>query len=139
MPVPLSAFFNKGKHVTDSNSFRQETRDWLEANCPESMRHPYRNEADACWGGRNCKFQSEDQQNWLESMAARGWTVPTWPVEYGGGGLDGAQAKILKEELLPHQGTSADGKFWCFDAGPAAIEIWQRGTQTTTPAADRPR
>ena len=85
--------------MTDSDSFRQETRDWLEANCPESMRHPYRNEADACWGGRQCKFQSDDQKNWLERMAARGWTVPTWPVEYGGGGLDSAQVKILKQEL----------------------------------------
>ena len=85
--------------MTNQDSFRQETREWLEANCPESMRHPYRGEADACWGGRNCVFQSEDQKNWLQSMAARGWTVPTWPVEYGGGGLDAPQAKILNEEL----------------------------------------
>jgi acyl-CoA dehydrogenase len=63
------------------------------------MRQPYRNEADACWGGRNYKFQSEDQKNWLDRMAAKGWTVPTWPVEYGGGGLNSEQAKILKQEL----------------------------------------
>ncbi len=85
--------------MTDTDSFRQETRDWLETNCPESMRQPYRNEADACWGGRNYKFQSEDQKNWLDRMAAKGWTVPTWPVEYGGGGLNSEQAKILKQEL----------------------------------------
>ncbi len=85
--------------MTNSDTFRQETRDWLETNCPESMRHPYRTDADACWGGRNCKFQSEDQKNWLERMAAKGWTVPTWPMEYGGAGLNSEQAKILKEEL----------------------------------------
>lgn len=85
--------------MTDSDMFRQETREWLLANCPPSMRQPYRNEADACWGGRNCKFQSEDQKNWLEKMASRGWTVPAWPVEYGGGGLDNEQTKILREEL----------------------------------------
>ena len=85
--------------MTDTDTFRRETRDWLEANCPESMRHPYRNEADACWGGRNCKFQGEDQKNWLEKMAGRGWTVPGWPVQYGGAGLDGEQVKILKDEL----------------------------------------
>jgi len=85
--------------VTDTESFRLETRDWLETNCPESMRHPYRSEADACWGGRNFKFQSEDQKNWLERMAGKGWTVPTWPMEYGGGGLNSTQAKVLKEEL----------------------------------------
>ena len=85
--------------MSDTRAFRKETRDWLEANCPESMRHPYRNEADACWGGRRCIFQSEDQKNWLERMAAKGWTVPTWPVQYGGAGLDREQAKVLKEEL----------------------------------------
>jgi acyl-CoA dehydrogenase len=63
------------------------------------MRRPYGSDADACWGGRNCTFQSEDQKNWLERMAGKGWTVPTWPVEYGGAGLDREQAKVLKEEL----------------------------------------
>ena len=86
--------------MTETESFRQETREWLEANCPESMRHPYRNEADACWGGRNFIFQSDDQKNWLDRMAAKGWTVPTWPVEYGGGGLNREQVKVLKEELV---------------------------------------
>jgi alkylation response protein AidB-like acyl-CoA dehydrogenase len=85
--------------VTHTDSFRQQVRDWLEINCPESMRRPYRNEAEACWGGRNCVFYSEDQKNWLERMVSKGWTVPTWPKEYGGAGLDREQAKILKEEL----------------------------------------
>ena len=85
--------------MADNDTFRRETRDWLEANCPESMRQPYNYEADACWGGRNCEFQSEDQKTWLQRMASRGWTVPTWPKKYGGGGLDPAQAKILKQEL----------------------------------------
>jgi alkylation response protein AidB-like acyl-CoA dehydrogenase len=28
-----------------------------------------------------------------------GWTAPTWPTEYGGGGLSAAQAKVLEQEL----------------------------------------
>jgi acyl-CoA dehydrogenase len=32
-------------------------------------------------------------------MAERGLTAPTWPKEYGGGGLDKAEAKVLQEEL----------------------------------------
>jgi len=63
------------------------------------MRRPYRNETETCWGGRNCEFYSEDQKKWLERMVSKGWTVPTWPKEYGGAGLDREQAKILKEEL----------------------------------------
>jgi len=36
---------------------------------------------------------------WLENMAAKGWTVPTWPKAYGGAELDSAQYLILLEEL----------------------------------------
>jgi alkylation response protein AidB-like acyl-CoA dehydrogenase len=32
-------------------------------------------------------------------MAAKGWTVPDWPKEYGGGGLSPPEAKVLKEEM----------------------------------------
>lgn len=109
--------------MTDSNSFRQETRDWLEANCPQSIRRPYRNEADACWGGRNFKFQSEDQENWLRNMAARGWTVPSWPVEYGGGGLNNDQARILKQELARIKARPPLESFGISMLGPALLKF----------------
>jgi alkylation response protein AidB-like acyl-CoA dehydrogenase len=25
---------------------------------------------------------------WRDAMVERGWTAPTWPTEYGGGGLN---------------------------------------------------
>ena len=31
--------------------------------------------------------------------AVKGYTVPTWPKEYGGGGLTKAEARILHEEM----------------------------------------
>ncbi len=58
-----------------------------------------RSEKDLCWGGRHFQFQSEAQKQWLDVMASRGWTVPDWPKEYGGGGLSPAEAKVLKEEM----------------------------------------
>ena len=82
-----------------TDEFRSEVRAWLEANCPPEMREPIRSEADLCWGGRNWTFQSEAQQQWLERMAERGWTVPEWPKDYGGGGLSAAEARILKGEM----------------------------------------
>ena len=30
---------------------------------------------------------------------ARGWTVPDWPKDYGGGGLSPAETTVLKEEM----------------------------------------
>jgi acyl-CoA dehydrogenase len=80
-------------------AFRRETRAWLEANCPAEMRQPVADESDVCWGGRRFKFKSEAQRTWLERMAERGWTVPDWPREYGGGGLSKEETKILREEM----------------------------------------
>jgi len=85
--------------MADLDNFRSETRSWLEANCPAEMRTPMRGEKDLCWGGRHFQFQSEAQKQWLDVMGSRGWTVPDWPTEYGGGGLSPAEAKILKEEM----------------------------------------
>ena len=79
-------------------TFRIETRAWLEANCPPEMRRPVQGEEDACWGGRHPVFQSDAQRLWLERMAAKGWTVPEWPREYGGG-LTRDEAKILRQEM----------------------------------------
>ena len=79
--------------------FQTETRDWLETNCPPSMRQPMRNNSDYFWGGRNTSFTSDDQKQWFEVMKSRNWTVPHWPKEYGGGGLSKAENKILLGEM----------------------------------------
>jgi len=85
--------------IAEIDAFRQQTRTWLEANCPPEMRQPLKSDEDVCWGGRKWKFSSDAQRTWLERMAQRGWTVPTWPREYGGGGLSGAEAKVLAQEM----------------------------------------
>ena len=109
--------------MTSSEEFRQETKDWLEANCPQSMRQPFGSEADACWGGRNFVFQSEDQKQWLDSMASKGWTVPTWPKEYGGAGLDGIHHKVLKQELRRINARNPLLSFGISMLGPALLKF----------------
>ncbi|MBB1632438.1 acyl-CoA dehydrogenase family protein [Cupriavidus sp. UME77] len=85
--------------MDDLETFRQEVRAWLQAQCPPEMRQPVRNEDDICWGGRKFRFQSEAQRLWLARMGDKGWTVPEWPREYGGGGLSREQAKVLRQEM----------------------------------------
>jgi acyl-CoA dehydrogenase len=85
--------------MSDLEQFRAETRAWLEANCPPEMREPMRDDEDACWGGRNFKFKNAAQKQWLDTMAEKGWTVPDWPKDYGGGGLSAAETKILRSEM----------------------------------------
>jgi acyl-CoA dehydrogenase len=85
--------------MSELESFRRETRAWLEANCPAEMRRPVVSENDACWGGRRFKFQSEAQRRWMQIMGERGWTVPAWPKAYGGGGLSKEEAAVLNAEM----------------------------------------
>src|SRR5881397_3866937 len=84
--------------MADLESFREETRRWLVANAPASMYTPPQNPEDICWGGRKGRHPA-DVKRWLDVMAERGWTAPTWPREYGGGGLSRQEAKVLAEEM----------------------------------------
>lgn len=74
--------------------FRLETREWLEENCPAGVRKP----GFIPWGSSKIELEP-DTRLWLERMAEKGWTVPTWPKEYGGAGLTKAQYMVLGEEL----------------------------------------
>ena len=85
--------------MADLETFRRETRAWLEANAPKSMATPLGEHEEPCWGGRRPTFASPDVKRWLEVMAARGWTAPTWPTTYGGGGLSKEEARVLSQEM----------------------------------------
>jgi alkylation response protein AidB-like acyl-CoA dehydrogenase len=102
--------------------FRQETRAWLEANCPPSMRSAPASEADYIWGGRNFVFKNPDAKLWLEKMAERGWTAPTWPREYGGGGLSPQENAILQAELRRIKARPPLMSFGIWMFGPVLLE-----------------
>jgi alkylation response protein AidB-like acyl-CoA dehydrogenase len=75
-------------------AFRRDTRAWLADNCPIGARGP----GQIAWGSSKVRLEP-DVALWLERMADRGWTVPTWPREYGGAGLEPAAYLVLLEEL----------------------------------------
>ena len=109
--------------TADLETFRSDTRAWLEGNCPAEMRVPMRSEKDACWGGRRFEFQSPAQKLWLDVMGARGWTVPDWPKDYGGGGLSAAETKVLKEEMAAIGARSPLISFGISMLGPALLKF----------------
>ena len=84
--------------MSDLAAFREDTRRWLDEHAPPSMRTPPRSADEVCWGGRKGRYP-DDARGWLAIMAERGWTAPTWPREYGGGGLTRDEAKVLAEEM----------------------------------------
>ena len=109
--------------MADLDIFRTETRAWLEANCPEEMRQPVRDEEDIYWGGRKASFKSEAQKSWFEACVAKGYTVPAWPKAYGGAGLNAAEAKILREEMSRIGARPPLSSFGIWMLGPALLKF----------------
>jgi len=102
--------------------FRQEVRDWLEENCPPSMRTPLVPEEEV-WGGRNAEYVNPESKLWLERMGEKGWTAPNLPKEYGGGGLDRDQTKVLHQELFRIKARPALNSFGIWMLAPCIIEF----------------
>ncbi len=107
--------------MSELGTFRQEVRDWLEDNCPASMRTPMPAD-ESPGGGRRAQYKNPETKVWLERCAERGYTVPSWPTEYGGAGLDKQQLVVFQEEMRrinarpPHVGMGISM------IGPALLE-----------------
>ncbi len=108
--------------MSDLEQFRLETRAWLEANCPASMRTPVTMETQV-WGARTITFASEDQRLWFERMRDKGWFCPDWPTEYGGGGLTPEQHQVLKEEMKRLKCRPPQVNLGVWMVGPAILEF----------------
>lgn len=113
--------------MADLETFRSETRAWLEANCPAEMREPVRDESDIYWGGRRATFKNDAQKAWLEACVAKGYTVPAWPKEYGGAGLSPAEAKVLREEMGRINARPPLSSFGIWMLGPALLHFGTEG------------
>jgi acyl-CoA dehydrogenase len=103
------------------SDFQASTRAWLEENCPPTMRTPMVQE-EVVWGGRRPKFVNPESRLWLELMSEKGWTCPTWPSEYGGGGLSKEEAIILTAELNRLNARPALNSFGISMLGPVLLE-----------------
>ncbi len=105
--------------MTDTETFRQEARSWLEENCPPSQRTPREGETPPAWG--TPEFTAEARQ-WHERCADKGWTCPTWPKEYGGGGLSNQEDRILRQEVGRIGSMIPGGSFGTHMLGPVLLE-----------------
>ena len=76
-------------------AFRAEARAWLEENCPPSIR----NKPGLALALMDGPPPSGDLALWKLRMGEKGWGTPTWPKEYGGGGLTPQQARVLIQEM----------------------------------------
>ncbi|WP_321490883.1 acyl-CoA dehydrogenase family protein [uncultured Hyphomonas sp.] len=108
--------------VDELETFRAETRSWLEENCPPAMRTPMKDD-EIVWGGKREKFKNPDSKVWLERMAEKGWTAPQWPKKYGGGGLSPAEARVLQQEMSRIKARQPLFSFGLWMFGPALLEF----------------
>jgi len=108
--------------MADLDAFRTDVQAWLEENCPPSMRTPMP-EDEVVWGGRNAVFKNPESKQWLDAMASKGWTAPTWPAAYGGGGLSKDENMVLQQELRRIKARPALNSFGIWMLGPALLEF----------------
>jgi alkylation response protein AidB-like acyl-CoA dehydrogenase len=80
--------------MSELDEFRAEVAAWLKDNCPAGARGP----GQIATGSTRIELEP-DVRRWLDNCAERGYTAPTWPTEYGGGGLSPQQARVLYEEM----------------------------------------
>lgn len=101
----------------DVDAFRAEARTWLEVNFPPSLK-----------GKAGLMMQEgggltgEDALLWQKRMGEKGWGVPTWPTQYGGGGLSPAEARVLQQEMVRLGAWNPIGGMGVMMFGPTLLE-----------------
>ena len=83
--------------MSNLEAFQAELRAFLEA-LPAQLGELPPMSAEY-WGGSKPELPHPQCARYCAVMAERGLTAPTWPKEYGGGGLTPAHEKVLREEL----------------------------------------
>ena len=105
--------------ATELEAFRTEARDWLEANYPQSLRNDPAPLSAFLMAGAKAEG---DVELWRQRMGEKGWGVPTWPKQYGGGGLTPAEARVLNEEMGRIGAINPIGGMGVIMFGPTLLE-----------------
>ncbi|MSQ41093.1 MAG: hypothetical protein EXR55_05440 [Dehalococcoidia bacterium] len=84
--------FSASSYTVEQEQFRKEVRAWLEEHIPEEHKQPV--------DPRD--LTSDDFQWWLQmrkEISKQGWLHPTFPKQYGGGGLTADHEAVIQEEF----------------------------------------
>ncbi len=101
-----------------ADAFRAEVRQFLADHFPPELK----GKGNAMAGVESALRETELQRRWREAMGSRGWGTPTWPAEYGGGGLSRKQAAILNEEIARAGAYNPIGGMGVMMFGPTLLE-----------------
>jgi alkylation response protein AidB-like acyl-CoA dehydrogenase len=101
------------------DAFRADAREWLEANFPKSLGKDPDGQLAAVMSPA---APTGDQAVWKERMGKKGWGTPTWPAQYGGGGLTPAEARVLQQEMAKVGAVNPIGGMGIGMFGPTLLE-----------------
>ena len=65
--------------MSDLETFRSETREWLEANCPDEMRN-----LSFHWEDAHKIYSTDAADVWRQRMAEKGWIAPCGRLSMAG-------------------------------------------------------
>ena len=102
---------------TDLEAFRAEARKWLEENFPPSLKGK-----GGMMMGEGGPSSGADFGKWKTAMGEKGWGTPTYPKQYGGGGLSTAQARVLNQEIARMGAFNPIGGMGVMMFGPTLLE-----------------
>ena len=100
------------------DAFRHEVREWLAANFPKSLI----GKMAAMMSPQGADGAGADGAAWRKAMGAKGWGTPTWPKEYGGGGLSRKEAAVLAQEMASVGAWNPIGGMGILMFGPTLLE-----------------
>ena len=104
--------------MSQIEGFREETRIWLEKNCPTGAKGI----GQVPTGSTKIKIEDPDVTLWLDRMIEKGWTAPTWPKEFGGADLSTEEYVVLIEEMRRLDARPALGGMGTSMIGPTLLE-----------------
>jgi alkylation response protein AidB-like acyl-CoA dehydrogenase len=73
-------------------------------------------------GSTKIDIKDSDTRVWIERMVEKGWTVPSWPKAYGGGGLSTDEVIVLLQEMKAISARPALSSFGTSMIGPTLLE-----------------
>lgn len=97
----------------DLQAFREDVQSFLANHCPAAAR----GKGEIVTIGSKRPMKDPALLAWRHALGERGWTIPMWPKEYGGGGLSREEAVVFMDEVsqidarlpMPGMGTSMIG------------------------------
>jgi alkylation response protein AidB-like acyl-CoA dehydrogenase len=101
-------------------AFRAEVRDFLSREYSAEYGSDGEGRGAAQIAARDGAQAAERYKAWMKKLAAKRWTAPAWPTEYGGAGMTVMQQFVFNEEMAKARAPRPGGIGIGF-AGPTVI------------------